>query len=119
MSSLLLTMLDKAGVPNVTKLGDSTGKLELVASAPRSADVTPAQRETSPQSKFFVPAIESAASSLGVQALAVPARATGDIEPALESFARQPNGGLILHPSAGKAHRRFGASPSPADDQHG
>src|SRR5229473_2406595 len=75
--------------------------------------------ETSPQSKFFVPAIESAASSLGVQALAVPARATGDIEPALESFARQPNGGLILHPSAGKAHRRFGASPSPADDQHG
>ena len=75
--------------------------------------------ETSPQSKFFVPAIESAASSLGVQALAVPARATGDIEPALESFACQPNGGLILHPSAGKAHRRFGASPSPADDQHG
>jgi len=75
--------------------------------------------ETSPQSKFFVPAIESAASSLGVQAPAVPARATGDIEPALESFARQPNGGLILHPSAGKAHRRFGASPSPADDQHG
>jgi hypothetical protein len=46
MSNLLLTMLDKAGVPNVTKLGDSTGKLELVASAPRSADVTPAQRKT-------------------------------------------------------------------------
>src|SRR6266699_7159934 len=46
MSSLLLTMLDKAGVPNVTKLGDSNGKLELVASAPRSADVTPAQRKT-------------------------------------------------------------------------
>ncbi len=38
MSNLLLTMLDKAGVPNVTKLGDSTGKLDLVASAPRSAD---------------------------------------------------------------------------------
>jgi len=46
MSSLLLTMLNKAGVPNVTKVGDSTGKLELVASAPRSADVTPAQRKT-------------------------------------------------------------------------
>jgi hypothetical protein len=40
MSSLLLTMLDKAGVPNLTKLGDSTGKLELVASAPRSADAS-------------------------------------------------------------------------------
>src|SRR6266853_1684572 len=44
MSSLLLTMLDKAGVPNLTKLGDSTGKLELVASAPRSADAS--QRKT-------------------------------------------------------------------------
>jgi len=38
MSNLLLTMLDKAGVPNVTRLGDSTGKLDLVASAPKSAD---------------------------------------------------------------------------------
>jgi hypothetical protein len=38
MSNLLLTMLDKAGVPNADKLGDSTGKLELVASTPRSAD---------------------------------------------------------------------------------
>lgn len=39
MSNLLLTMLDKAGVPNADKLGDSTGKLELVASAPKSAAV--------------------------------------------------------------------------------
>jgi hypothetical protein len=44
MSNLLITMLDKAGVPNVEKLGDSTGKLELVASAPRSADAS--QRKT-------------------------------------------------------------------------
>jgi hypothetical protein len=44
MSNLLLTMLDKAGVPNVTKLGDSIGKLDLVASAPRSADAS--QRKT-------------------------------------------------------------------------
>ena len=29
MSNLLLTMLDKAGVPHVDKLGDSTGRLEL------------------------------------------------------------------------------------------
>jgi Protein of unknown function (DUF1552) len=46
MSNLLLTMLDKAGVPNVTKLGDSTGKLDLVAAAPRSADANQAQRKT-------------------------------------------------------------------------
>ena len=45
MTNLLLTMLDKAGVPHVEKLGDSTGRLELVASAPRSADVTQSQRK--------------------------------------------------------------------------
>ena len=52
--------------------------------------------DTSPQSKFFMRSVEAAASSLGVQAVAVPVRATADIEPALASFARQPNGGLIL-----------------------
>lgn len=38
MSNLLLTMLDKAGVPQVAKLGDSTGRLELTASPAKSAD---------------------------------------------------------------------------------
>jgi putative ABC transport system substrate-binding protein len=52
--------------------------------------------DTSPQAKFFMQAIEAAAPSLGVQAIAVPVRATFDIEPALASFARQPNGGLLL-----------------------
>jgi putative ABC transport system substrate-binding protein len=52
--------------------------------------------ETSPQSKFFVPAIESAASSLNLETVVLPVRATADIEPALTSFGRQPNGGLIL-----------------------
>jgi ABC transporter substrate binding protein len=78
-------------------------RLELVAAIDRAQDrqgLSPISRcrrvPQSPQSKFFVPAIESAASSPGVQALAVPVRATGDTEPALESFARQPNGGLIF-----------------------
>ena len=31
MGNLLLTMLDKANVPNVDKLGDSTGRLELAS----------------------------------------------------------------------------------------
>jgi len=44
LSNLLLTILDKAGVPNVEKIGDSTGKLELLASTPRSADAS--QRKT-------------------------------------------------------------------------
>jgi putative ABC transport system substrate-binding protein len=52
--------------------------------------------DTSPQSKFFMQAIEAAAPSFAVQAIAVPVRATSDIEPALESFAHQPNGGLIV-----------------------
>jgi hypothetical protein len=43
LTNLLVTMLDKAGVPKVEKIGDSTGKLDLVASAPRSADA--AQRK--------------------------------------------------------------------------
>jgi putative ABC transport system substrate-binding protein len=52
--------------------------------------------ETSPYWKFYMQAIEAAAPLLGVQAIAVPVRATADIEPALASFARQPNGGLML-----------------------
>jgi putative ABC transport system substrate-binding protein len=52
--------------------------------------------DTSPQFKFLMRAVEAAASSLGVQVIAAPVRATADIEPALESLARQPNGGLLL-----------------------
>jgi hypothetical protein len=39
-------MLDKAGVPHEGKLGDSTGRLDFVASVPRSAD-TQMQRKAS------------------------------------------------------------------------
>ena len=53
--------------------------------------------DTSPQSKFFVRSVENAASVLGVQATSLPVRSTADIEPTFESFARQPNGGLILY----------------------
>jgi putative ABC transport system substrate-binding protein len=52
--------------------------------------------DTSPQSKFFMRSIETAAPSVGVQLVVVPVRATADIEPAFESFARAPSGGLIL-----------------------
>jgi len=46
MSNLLLTMLDKANVPHVAKLGDSTGRLDLVASGAKAADVNQPQRRT-------------------------------------------------------------------------
>ena len=52
--------------------------------------------DTAPYYKFFMSVIEAAAPPLGVRAFAVPVRSAADIEPALESFARQPNGGLIL-----------------------
>jgi Protein of unknown function (DUF1552) len=45
MANLLTTMLDKAGVPNVPKLGDSTGKLELLASDARVVDANQSQRK--------------------------------------------------------------------------
>jgi putative tryptophan/tyrosine transport system substrate-binding protein len=48
--------------------------------------------------------IEAAAQSLGVQAIATPVRSTADIEPALASFARQPNGGLVL---PGDVHQKL------------
>ena len=40
MTNLLLTMLDKANVPPIERLGDSTGRLDL-APAARAADATP------------------------------------------------------------------------------
>jgi putative ABC transport system substrate-binding protein len=51
--------------------------------------------DRAPYSKFFIEGIEAAAPSLGVQAIAMPVRASADIEAGLASFARQPNGGLI------------------------
>jgi ABC-type uncharacterized transport system substrate-binding protein len=52
--------------------------------------------DTSPQSKFFMRSVETAAPSHGVQAIAAPVRTTTEIEAALEDFSREPNGGLIL-----------------------
>jgi putative tryptophan/tyrosine transport system substrate-binding protein len=54
--------------------------------------------DTSPQSNFFVRSVEAAAPSHDVQVIVAPVRTTADIEPAFESIARTPNGGLILPP---------------------
>ena len=45
-------------------------------------------------------AIQSAAPSLGLEVSAVNVRDAGEIERAVSSFARSPNGGLIVTPSA-------------------
>jgi putative ABC transport system substrate-binding protein len=52
--------------------------------------------DTSPQTKFFVSSIESAAGSLGVEAAAAPVHSPADIERAIETVSRRPNGGLIF-----------------------
>ena len=44
--------------------------------------------DTAPYSKFFMPVMEAAATSLGAQLIATPVRAAADIEPALTRFAR-------------------------------
>jgi putative ABC transport system substrate-binding protein len=51
---------------------------------------------TSPQSKFFLSAIESAAPSLGVDVTAMPVHAQADIGPAIEGLARRPNSGFVV-----------------------
>src|SRR5262245_16813906 len=51
-------------------------------------------------------AIQSAASSAGVELSSVSSRATDEIERAITAFARQPNGGLIMTGSTTAAARR-------------
>jgi putative ABC transport system substrate-binding protein len=50
----------------------------------------------SPQSKFFLDAIEVAASSFGVEVMALPVHQETEIEPAFATLARRPNGGLLI-----------------------
>jgi putative tryptophan/tyrosine transport system substrate-binding protein len=52
--------------------------------------------DTSPQTKFFMRAIEASAPSLAVQIVSMPVSNSDAIEPAIETFAREPNGSLIL-----------------------
>lgn len=52
--------------------------------------------DTSPQSRFFMRAIEAAAPKFAVEVAAAPVRDSADIERALERYAKPANGGLIL-----------------------
>lgn len=52
---------------------------------------------TSPQSRFVLDSIKSAASTLGVdEVTALPVHQIADIEPVLAGLARRPNGGFIV-----------------------
>jgi len=52
--------------------------------------------ETSPQSRVFLKSIEAAASSFGVEIVPSAVQDAADIETSIESFARRPDGGLII-----------------------
>ena len=49
-----------------------------------------------PISKFFVPAMEATARTMGVEVIAAPLRSAADVEPAVASLASAPNGGLVV-----------------------
>jgi putative ABC transport system substrate-binding protein len=56
--------------------------------------------QTSPQSKFFLSSVESAASPLKVEVNAIHVQSSADIELAIENVSHQPNSGLIFPPDA-------------------
>jgi putative ABC transport system substrate-binding protein len=56
--------------------------------------------DTSPQSKFFVSSIQTAAPLLGVESTAAPVHDVADIGHAIESASRQPNTGLVFPPDS-------------------
>jgi len=64
--------------------------------------------ETSPQSKFFVGAVEAAAPSFGVEVAVGHLHDDAGIEPAIETLSRQPDTGLIFPPdSFGELHSKL------------
>jgi putative ABC transport system substrate-binding protein len=52
--------------------------------------------DTAPQTRYFVRAIETAASRFNVAVEAAPIRSLEDIESAFDKIASQPNGGIIV-----------------------
>jgi putative tryptophan/tyrosine transport system substrate-binding protein len=51
----------------------------------------------------YLPSIEAAAKVLGAKVIDTPFRDVDELEHAIEAFAAEPNGGLIIRPSAGTA----------------
>jgi putative ABC transport system substrate-binding protein len=62
--------------------------------------------DTSPQGRAYLPSLEGAARSLGVQLLAIPVRDSAEIERAIADVGREPGGGLILPPDVFTANSR-------------
>jgi putative ABC transport system substrate-binding protein len=56
--------------------------------------------QTAPFAGSFLRAVESAAPTLAVQAVAMPVQSVAEIEPAVAAFARAPGGGLVSIPDS-------------------
>ena len=66
--------------------------------APQVTRVAVVYDSANPESKEYLPVIEAAARSLGVQVSISAVRDAAEIERAIEEFAREPNGALIPLP---------------------
>src|SRR5262245_52699675 len=74
--------------------------LELLKQiAPQLTRVAVIYDPTNPETKEYLPVIEAAARSFGVQVSISVVRNAAEIERAIEEFAREPNGGLLPLPS--------------------
>jgi len=74
--------------------------LELLKQiAPQVARAAIVYDPTNPEASEYLPPIEAAAQSLGVQVSISAVRSVAEIERAIEQFTREPNGGLIPLPS--------------------
>ena len=56
--------------------------------------------KTLPSSRLYFNAVEASAASLAIKAIALPVSNDAEIESAIDAFAREPNGGLIVLPDA-------------------
>src|ERR1700674_542692 len=64
--------------------------------------------QTAPFAGSFLRAVESAAPTLAVQAVAMPVQSVADIEGAMAAFARAPGGGLVAIPDSFTLEHRDG-----------
>jgi putative tryptophan/tyrosine transport system substrate-binding protein len=75
--------------------------------APRVARVAHVSNpDTSPQGRAYLPSLEGAARSLGVQLVAIPVRDSAEIGRAIADVGREPGGGLIFPPDVFTANSR-------------
>ena len=77
------------------EIAPQTSRMTLLSNAATGAPI-----------QFFMPSLQAAASSLGVQLSVAPIQAADEIEAVIASQSRDPGGGLIVMPSASNQTNR-------------